>query len=721
MPAGRRPVRIGNRRDGGWWWRLPLFGVIGIALAVPILASLSIWLLVREWSRELPPVPDLAAWYDGAHRTSHILAADGTILAELPFADGPAVGYRQLIRYVDFPPRVIQAVLAAEDVRFFAHGGYDLSAMARAAWINYRAGRVVEGASTITQQVARNLLPAEIGTERSWRRKVREALLARELEHRWSKQEIFEVYGNYVFLGANAYGFAAAAHAYFDAPLAALDLPQAAMLAGLIQAPGRLDAWRNPDGARKRRDEILARMRRANFIGDAELAQAQAAPLGLRHPISPNGLTAPWYTEQVRRRLAEVLPDALARGGLTIDTAAQPALDVDAAEAVRRRTAALDRDDPPEAAAVIWDVRTGYVEALLGGRDRTATSEFDRVVQACRQPGSAWKPLVYGAALEADAITLGTALRDAPVTEYDDVNGVFWKPRAGHAFHGVALAADALALSLNAPAIDVLDRVGPAPVIALARRLGVTTDIAELRPMALGASCVKPIELARVYAAIARGGWSIAPHLITRVRRGDDILFDATVPEDPWLAPAARLDRLAWAAGLDPAERVSADGDQVLDARTAFLLTVALRGVVERGTATAARQVGRPVAGKTGTTNDNTDAWFVGFSARAVAAVWVGHDTPRSLGPRDDGAHAALPLWMDLIRQAEGARPARPVVGDPPAGMIQARIDRETGLLAAPGAGGAVDLWFKRGTEPTESASRSGAVPADFGRAANEF
>ena len=721
MISGRRPVRIGNRRAGGWWWRLPIFGVLGVLIAVPIIASLAIWFLVRSWAHDLPPVPDLAAWREHAHRTSRVVAADGTILAELPFADGPAVGYRELVHYDDFPPTLIQAVLAAEDVRFFEHGGFDLSAMARAAWINYRAGRVVEGASTITQQVARNLLPAEIGTERSARRKVREALLARELEHRWSKHEIFEVYGNYVFLGANAYGFAAAARAYFDRPLAALDLPQAAMLAGLIQAPGRLDAWRNPDGAKKRRDEILARMRRANFIDDAALAAAQAAPLALHRPTQALGRIAPWYTEQARRVLADAIPAEVAQGGLTIETAALPALDVDSAAALRRRTEALDRDDPPEAAALVWDVRTGYVEALLGGRDWSVASQFDRVVQACRQPGSAWKPLVYGAALEADAITLGTALRDAPVTEYDEVNGVFWKPRAGHAFHGVALAADALAQSLNAPAIDVLDRVGPQPVIALARRLGVTTEIADLRPMALGASCVKPIELARVYGVIARGGWAVAPHLVTRVRRGDEILFDASVPEDPWLSPAARLDRLAWAAGLDPAARVSADGDQLIDAKTAFLLTVGLRGVVERGTATAARGIGRPVAGKTGTTNDNTDAWFVGFSARAVAAVWVGHDTPRGLGPRDDGAHAALPLWMDLIGQAEGTRPARPVVGDPPPGMVQARIDRETGLLAVPGAGGAVDLWFKPGTAPTESASRSGAVPADFGRAASEF
>src|SRR5262249_20746441 len=206
-----------------------------------------------------------------------------------------------------------------------------------------------------------------------------------------------------------------------------------------------------------------------------------------------------------------------------------PALDADAQAAVVARTSSLDRDDPPEAAAIVWDHRTGYVEALIGGRAWTSF-EFDRATQACRQPGSAWKAIVYGAAIEGDAITEGTALRDAPVTEYDEQNGVFWKPRAGHGFHGVALAADAFALSLNAPAIDVLDRTGTKPIIELARRLGITTPLADVRPMALGASCVKPIELARAYAVLARGGWSAAPHLVVRVRRGDGVLVDARVP-----------------------------------------------------------------------------------------------------------------------------------------------------------------------------------------------
>ncbi|HTJ40637.1 MAG TPA: transglycosylase domain-containing protein [Kofleriaceae bacterium] len=713
-------VEIANRRTGGSWWRIAIFSLLSIAIVAPVIAGMIAWTLLRRWARDLPPIPDLAAWRQAAPRTSRIVAADGTLMAEIPFTDGVDVGYRDLIRAGDLPPTLVHAILAAEDVRFYEHGGFDLTAMVRAAWINWNAGRVVEGASTITQQVARNLLPDEIGRERSARRKVREALLAHEIEKRWSKDDVLEVYANLVFLGSNAYGVRAAARIFFDRSLAELDPAQCALIAGVIQAPGRLDPWKHPELAKKRRDEVLARMRRAGFLDDAALASAIASPLGLRHPHRVYGDVAPWYTERARRLVAEALPDELARGGLTIETAALPALDLDATNALRARTSALDPKDPPEAAAVVWDYRTGYVEALVGGRAWT-TFEFDRAAQACRQPGSAWKPIVYGAALEHDAITEGTALRDAPVTEYDEANGVFWKPRAGHGFRGVALAADALALSLNAPAIDVLDRVGTKPVIELARRLGITTPLADVRPMALGANCVKPLELARAYAIFARDGWAAAPHLIVRVRRGDELVFDASVPEDPWLSAADRIDRMAWAVGRDPAERVSADGGQLVDARTSWIVDHMLAGVVERGTATAARRASRPAAGKTGTTNDNADAWFVGFTARALAAVWVGHETPRPLGPKDDGAHAALPLWMDLIDRAEGARPASPVLGPPPPAMTQARIDRESGLLAVPGAGGAEDLWFKRGTEPTETVGRSASVPADFGRAAHEF
>jgi penicillin-binding protein 1A len=709
-------VRIVNHRDGGWWWRLPLLAILWLAIATPIIAAGIVGVTLRRWARDLPEVPDLAAWRASAPQTSLVLAADGSHLAELPFRDGKVVGHRTLTPLARVPVQLVAAVLAAEDVRFFAHRGVDYAAIARAAKINYEVGRVVAGASTITQQVARNLLPREIGTERSVRRKVREALLARAIERRWTKREILETYLDFVFLGEGAYGMTAAARAYFDRDVAALDLPAAALLAGLIQAPGRLDPFRHPEAARARRDEVLARMARARLIDPATHARATAAPLGLTRPRPSYGTRVPWYTEQVRGLVASALPDDFARGGLTIETAALPALGT---ELQRDAVAHADRWRGAQVAALIWDHRTGYVEALVGGR-AWGPDRFDRLRQSCRQPGSAWKPLVYGAALETGAITPGTALRDAPIAEYDEGTGVHWKPRSGHRFRGVVLAEDAFAASLNAPAIDVLDRVGAQPVIALARRLGIATEVTDLRPMALGASCVKPIELARAYATIARRGWAVAPRFAVRVRRGETTLFDATVPEDPWIDPARRYDLLAQAAGREPDQRIGATGGRLIDERTAFQLATMMTAVVTRGTATAAAALGRPAAGKTGTTNDNTDAWFVGFTGRVLGAVWLGFDDPaRKLGPQGDGAHAALPLWIRAVSRAEGARRPIAVPGLPPSGMERVAIDRETGLVASPGGG--LAIWFRAGTAPTEVSGQPGTSPTDFAHSAREF
>jgi penicillin-binding protein 1A len=232
---------------------------------------------------------------------------------------------------------------------------------------------------------------------------------------------------------------------------------------------------------------------------------------------------------------------------------------------------------------------------------------------------------------------------------------------------------------------------------------------------------VKPIELARAYAVIARRGWAVAPRLAVRVRQGDNVLFDASVPEDPWLDAARRYDRIAATAGLDPAERNASDGGQLIQEPIAFQLTDMMRDVVKRGTATAAASLGRPVAGKTGTTNDNTDAWFVGYSARVLGAVWLGFDDPSTkLGSQGDGARAALPLWMRAMRAAEADRPQAALPGEPPAGMQQVTIDRESGLLAAPGAPG-LPLWFREGTAPTETAGGPGTSPTDFERSSREF
>ena len=713
-----RPIVVGNRRVGGGWWRLTLVVTAWLAIAVPTIVVGRAVLQVRAWARDLPPPPDVGAWLATAPSTSVIVAADGTVLTDLPFDDGGVVGRRRVVALAAIPQVVIDAVLAAEDARFFQHRGVDYTAIARAAWHNWRAGRTVEGASTITQQLARNLSPA-IGRVRSAERKVREALVARQLETRWSKAALLEAYLNLIYLGAGAYGVAAGAEAYFGRPLATLTVDEAALLAGLIQAPSRLDPRRDPAAARARRDEVLARMGRSGRLDDAARIAAQARPLGVI-PATPGVVRAPWYADHVRRLVEESIPLEVARGGLVIETAALPALATRVDEAIVAATAArADGDAIPEGAAVVWDHRTGYVLAVAGGR-RWSLGGFDRLTQACRQPGSVWKPIVYAAALERGAITQGTALRDAPVAEYDEATAEHWKPRSGARFRGVAVAADALAYSLNAPAIDVLDRVGAPSVIALARRLGITTEISELRPMALGASCVVPLELARAYAILARGGWDVAVRVVVRVRQGEQVLFDAADPADPWIDPARRLDRLAAVAGRELSVRAGATRGQIVDERTAFLVRDLLTGVVTRGTATAARALGRPAAGKTGTTNRASDAWFVGMTGRVTAAVWIGHDDPaHGLGRGADGAKVALPAWLAAVAAAEGTRPAEPVPGPAPPGLERVRIDRETGLLASGAA--SLSLWFLPGTAPTERAGSITGAGVDFGRTAGEF
>ena len=711
-------VIVGNRRRGGGWWRLALIAVAWVAIAAPTVGGLTAIARLRAADRGLPAVPDVAAWQAGAPATSRLVAADGTVLTALPFTDGAVVGHRTVVRLSDVPPVVVQAVLAAEDLRFFHHRGVDYRAIARAAWTNWRSGRTTSGASTITQQLARNLTP-DLGRVRSFDRKLREALVARRLERVWSKAQILEAYLNFVFLGDGAYGVAAAADAYFAKPLAAVTLDEAALLAGLIQAPSRLDPRRDPTAARARRDEVLARMARAAMIDEATRAAAAARPLTL----APSGraVRVPWYADHVRRLVEESIPLEAAAGGLTIETAAEPALAHAVEGALTTATAAWPSDDgaTPEAAAVVWDHATGYVAAMAGGV-RWQLGGFDRLIMACRQPGSVWKPVIYAAGLERRTLTAATALRDAPIAEYDEATAEHWRPRSGASYRGVAIAADALAYSLNAPAIDALDRVGAPAVIDLARRLGVSTAIADVRAMALGASCVHPIELARAYAILARDGWDVAVRVIVRVRRGEQVLFDAADPRDPWLDPARRLDRLAAVAGLDPAARANATRGQVVDGAVAFLTRDLLTGVTTRGTARAARALGRPSAGKTGTTNRATDAWFVGMTARVTAAVWVGHDdASRPLGRGADGAKVALPAWLTMVAAAEGERPPAPVPGAPPPTVERARIDRASGLLASGGA--ALELWFLPGTAPTERAGTTTGADLDLGRTAREF
>lgn len=713
LPAVR-PVTIGNRRNGGTWWRAIIAVLLWLLIATPIVAGLMAYRVVHRHAQGLPLVPDLAAWKERAPRSTTIVAADNSLLAEIPFKVNGQSGHRIPVEYEDIPLIVLQAILAAEDVRFFEHSGVDLRAVVRSARSNYRAGRVVAGASTITQQLARNLVE-DIGNERSLRRKIREALLARRIEKHYDKQTILAAYANYVFLGANAYGVAAAARAYFSKSLSELNLSEAALIAGLIQIPGRGDPYKAPELAQKRRNVVLDRMLLAGFITSAGHQAASSSPVRLTAPATRYGRIAPWMTEYARSEAQKASPLAFARGGLRIETTVEPALSASAEASATQWTKEIAAtEEVPQVAALVFDHRSGYVEIMVGGTDWSA-SKFNRVSQGCRQPGSAFKPLVYGAALESEVITPATALRDGPISEYSPEFQVYWKPtNSGRQFRGVAIAQDALAASLNTPAVDAYDRVGGDRVIDFAKRMGIRTPLRDMRPLALGALCVVPMQLATSFAIIARQGKAVTPQIIKSVRDRGIPILDRSVFFDGHLRASRRLDQLAFAvAAIEP---------RILGEDTAYQLTSMLRAVVTRGTATAAKTLPMPVAGKTGTTNDNTDAWFVGFGARSTAAVWLGHDDPATkLGRGRGGSEAALPLWKKLMSLAHANRPIEAVLGAPPASLQEAYIDRDSGLLAAPKAGGGIKLFFKPNNVPTEIAGAASAVGRDFARSSDAF
>ena len=661
----RRRVRVSNPRRSAPWARVFLFAILCAVALAPVVVVMK---ALRAWQRAGEGLPELAtvgARAIEAPQTSVVVAADGTVLALQPFTDGEVVGDRAWVTFDAMPELLVHAILAAEDVRFEQHGGVDLRAVARAAWTNWRAGRTVEGASTLTQQAARLLMPADVGRQKNLERKLREAVIARRLERAWTKAQIFELWANEVYLGGGAYGVVAAARRTFGKSLGAMTLAETATIAGLAQAPATAHPFVDAAAAKARRDEVLARMSKAGFIDDAALAVALAEPLEGARPAGDANV-APWLAEAVRRELEARDPSLMRHGGLVVETTAVPLAGAAAEAALGRAVRALAQrqaSTAPEGALVAIDHRTGTIEALVGGTT-WAGNGFDRALQACRQPGSAFKPFVYAAAIAGGVLTPASTLLDAPITDWDPSYLSAWKPNnAGRAYRGPVIAADALASSLNPPAIHVFDRAGAPAVIETAQRLGITSELAPVRPLALGASCVKPFELARAYARLAVGGRGLEPRMITRiVRRVDgEVLFDAADPVEPWLDPARRLDRLAARAGERP--------PQAIDGAVAWIVEWMLGQVVTRGTGHDAAAIGRPAGGKTGTTNDAADAWFVGSTARLTAVVWVGHDKPAPLGKGEDGTHAALPAWVLAVRALEDGRPAEAVQGEAPEGV----------------------------------------------------
>ncbi len=747
------------RRRVGVLRRIFVWSTVAALLACGIAG----FVVYREITADLPPVDQLLRYQPPV--ASRVFADDGTLIGEF------YVERRYLTPLADIPPHVRLAFLAAEDANFYRHHGVNPASIVRALMANLSHHGVVQGGSTITQQVVKSLL---LTPERSYERKLKELVLALRLETKLTKDDILYLYLNQIYFGAGSYGVAAAARTFFEVDVGDLTIAQAALLAGLPQAPSRYDPQHRPQAALARQRYVLDRMQDEGFITPEQHQAALAEHLAFAPRRPATYLAAPWYVEHVRRLLedryggnapyqlglriytavnldmqraaeqsvrtglsdldrrqgfrgpikhldprkadaflthlastrpkasdgpsrgivTDVRPGGLGvrtpwdRGVLPADglvwgkTRVPPATfrtgDV-ISVAIASRLAdgtvrfALDQEPQVEGALVAFDPYTGEVKAMVGGYDFNR-SQFNRAVQARRQPGSSFKPLIYSAALE-HGFTPASIVLDAPI-DVPNGNQPVWMPKNYEGkYYGPTPLRLALAKSLNSVTVRLVERMGIRDVLDSLPRFGLQGPLPRNLSIALGSAEVTPLELVRAYGVFATLGKRFDPIFITRATDADGnaLEFGHTRP---------RFERV-----MSPA--------------TAYVITSMMESVVKDGTGRKAAELGRPVAGKTGTTNDTHDAWFIGFTPDLLAGVWVGFDSERSLGAHETGGHAAAPIWTDFMKQVLDGRP---VVDFPvPDGVTFTQIDRATGLRAV--AGGPAELEvFVSGTEPKEYA-----------------
>ena len=556
---------------------------------------------------------------DSGPQATLIYDADGTLTHTL-FTE-----QRIDVRLAQVSPAMIDATLAAEDQRFYDHLGMDPVRVTGAAIANLQAGRIVEGGSTITQQLARNL---KLSQQRTWGRKIREVLLAAELEARYDKDKILETYLNTAYFGEGYYGVEAASRGYFGTPAAALDTAQAAMLAGLIRAPSANSPNRNPEGAVTLRNVVLRAMHDAGSIDEGEMRRLIASPVEVR-PRRANGLVSHrhdaghacglYYFEEVRKQLVDMFgEDQVLKGGLRVYTTYDPAVQLAAERSVKTRLAELGRD-ALQGALVAMNPKTGHILALVGGRDFHESS-YNRATQAHRQPGSAFKPFVFAAAVERGWAP-GTKLTslDTPIGDGT------WMPGGDHEAESYTLRR-ALTVSSNRAAAQLMQQVGMSSTLYTARRMGIESELPAVPSLALGTGEVTLMEMVSSYGVFANEGLWTRPTMITRVEDGEG--------NEVWSAPF--------------------DQRRALSTGAAYLMNSMLADVVNRGTAYRARSMGfrLPAAGKTGTSDDYADAWFVGYTPNVVAGVWFGYDTRRTIVRGAHASEIAVPAWATFMSAA---------------------------------------------------------------------
>ena len=730
--------------------------------------------LLWSWTRELPNVQEIRERIkEGLSQVTQVYDIHGQVISQL------FVERRIWVPLEEIPLALRQAFIATEDNRFYKHGALDIRGIIRAAWSDLKAGRVVQGGSTITQQVAKLLF---LTPNRSIKRKVKEALLAYRLEKILSKDEILELYLNLIYFGHGAYGVEVAAQTYFGKHARDLGLVECAALAAIPKAPAYYSPFRHPDRNRARRNYVLKRMMEEGYITYQQYLQATQEELKLVKGRSKLLDKAPYFTEYVRQYLIKKYgAEEVYHKGLQVYTTLDLTWQKAAQEALRKGLLALDKrenpyrgplyhleegQEPPtppkelvvgdiykgvveavdarrvkvslgarlgiidyqdmawafkgdlkgktpqdilqpgdvilvrylgdnkdgtmrlgleqepkaDGALIAFDLATGGIRAMVGGYDFDR-SEFNRAVQAMRQPGSAFKPIIYTAAMDT-AFTPATIILDAPITyemetPQEAARAQYWRPENySQRFYGPTRLRVALAHSRNVVTIKLLQKLGVKTAIKYARRLGISSPLRPDLSLALGGSEVSLYELTRAYAVFPTGGKLIQPYFIVKV-----------------------LDNKG-----NVLEENQASFQDVLSPATAYIMTSMLESVVQEGTGRLARALNRPCGGKTGTTNDYRSAWFLGFTTRVVAGVYVGNDDHTSLGKGETGYKAAEPIWVDFMKVATALDPPEPFV--PPPTVVFERIDPKTGLVAPPGDPGAFYEVFREGTEPTKVAQK---------------
>jgi penicillin-binding protein 1A len=545
--------------------------------------------------------------------SSKVYSSDGKVLAEFYYER------RTFVPYYKIPDHVKKAFVAIEDARFYSHPGIDFIGTMRALVHDITTKSMAQGGSTITQQLAKMLF---LKPEKSLIRKVREAVLSVQIERYYTKDEILGLYLNQTYFGTRAFGIEAASQAYFGKSVTDLTIGEAALLASLPKAPSAYSPFKNPEKARERRIMVLEAMLKSGFITSDQYNQALREPL----PFSPHyrKYEAPYFVELLRQQLEHKYGNSIYTAGYKIRTTIDSNLQHIAETALENGVRNIEKRDKPgvQAALMAIDLHTGGIKAMVGGFDFWE-NQFNRATSALRQPGSAFKPFVYLTALE-DGMTPDDTIIDSPVSFRGARAGQHWSPRNydGKYFGKVTLKT-AIAKSLNAATVRLAARLGVPNIIKNAKLLGIRSNLQPYLPIALGASDVTLSEMVRAYAALATGkNVELMPY--ERIENRDGIVIDEMYPK--------LSDVIA---------------DNIVDEMKALL-----GAVVKEGTGVKARGLGRPVYGKTGTTNDYTDAWFIGFDDRLVVGIWVGRDNHKTIGNKETGAQAALPIWLDFMKQA---------------------------------------------------------------------